>query len=138
MTQELATVSANSVIAESINTLDLSSVEGRVKTLNAINSAMSLDGMEETPLHVVDVVTTPGTMRDRKTGEEYPCQNTYLVTQEGTAYFTQSMGIARSINAICKMFPDMGRADGLECLTMVVHSQVLPNKNTLKTVELVA
>lgn len=138
MNQELATVSNAGVIAETINTLDLSSVEGRVKTLNAINSASSLDGMEETPLNVVDVVTTPGTMRDRKTGDEFPCQNTYLVTKEGAAYFTQSMGIARSINAICKMFPDMGRADGLECLTMVIHSQVLPNKNTLKTVELVA
>lgn len=116
------------------NTLDLATIDGKKSTLNALNSAVSLNDYNDTPLNVVDVITTPGMRKSRVAGvEDTPCQNTYLIDSDGRAYFTQSDGIARSINGILAFFtPDEIHAG----IAMCVRASQLPNGNTIKSLEL--
>lgn len=115
-----------------VNTFDLTSDEGKKKTLNAVNNSISLAKIDDgTVLKVADVITTPGVRKGRNGQPDVSCQNTHLITEDGTAYFSQSDGIARSINMIMSLFPDCGGKDGY--LEMSVISEILPNGNTLKT-----
>lgn len=116
------------------NTLDLATIEGKKATLNALNSAVSLNDFNDTPLTIVDIITTPGVRKSRNAGvADTPCQNTYLIDYEGKAYFTQSDGIARSVNGILAFLT----ADEIHTgIAMCVRSTKLPNGNTIKSLEL--
>lgn len=116
------------------NTLDLATIEGKKATLNALNSAVSLNDFNDTPLTIVDIITTPGVRKSRNAGvADTPCQNTYLIDYEGKAYFTQSDGIARSVNGILAFLT----ADEIHTgIPMCVRSTKLTNGNTIKSLEL--
>jgi hypothetical protein len=114
-----------------INTLDTTSFEGKIKILNALNSAVSLKNTKK-PINVVDVLRMPGVRKSRDGAPDKDCLNTYLISEDGKVYFSQSEGIARSVGYIYALFPDMGKSTEFGHLTLKVIEQELPNGNTIK------
>lgn len=135
MTNEITAVSAAAADTNERfrNTLDLATVEGKKATVNALNNAVSLNDYNDTPLTIVDLITSPGVRKGRNGQADTPCQNTYIIDNEGRAYFTQSDGIARSANAILAMFDVAEIHAGI---AMKVSSAKLANGNTIKSLEL--
>lgn len=134
MTTELTTTTQANANDNYRNTLDLATIEGKKATLNALNSAVSLNDYNDTPLTIVDIITTPGVRKSRNAGiADTPCQNTYLIDYEGKAYFTQSDGIARSVNGILAFLTP---AEIHEGIAMCVRSNKIANGNTIKSLEL--
>ena len=101
--------------------------------INAINNAVSLKDYSEVPLTLTGIITTPGSRKGRSGLPDVPCQNTYLICEDGRAYFSQSDGIARSANMIARFFADV-LADGV---AVKVAETKLDNGNTLKTIEVI-
>lgn len=114
------------------STLADASVENRVKALNAKNNAVPLNEHVGEPLHVVDVITTDGKRSARSNNPETPCVNTYLISEDGTAYYSQSDGVSNNIKDILDLFPDCNKPAGL-IITCV--ERTLPNGNSLKTLK---
>ncbi len=80
-------------------TFDMNDIKNRVRVFNAHNSAKSLKTIADTPINIVDVLAEPG-IRARSGN---PCQNTYLFTDDNLVFFTQSTGIARTVNELVEM-----------------------------------
>lgn len=135
MTQEIATTqtTADNATEQYINTLALDTIEGKKATVNAINNAVSLKDYSEVPLTLTGIITTPGSRKGRSGLPDVPCQNTYLICDDGKAYFSQSDGIARSANMIARFFADV-LADGV---AVKVAETKLDNGNTLKSIEVI-
>lgn len=141
MTEAIVTtaqaIEQQSTIEGYFNTLDLSTYEGKVKTLQATSGAKPLKDHEGEVIPVTDAFTMAGVRKGRNGMPDVPCQNTYIIAaadEQGnvTSYFTQSDGIARDINMIAAMFPDFGKSTSKGHLELVVMSEVLGNGNTLK------
>lgn len=136
MANELANVAAvnGGIKNQFFSTLDLNSVQGKIKVQRAYANADSLNDIpSETILKICDVITTPGIRKGRKGAKDTECQNTYLIDIDGNAYFTQSDGIARDINFIMYIFDDMGKnstEDGY--LKIQILEKKLGNGNTIK------
>ena len=112
-----------------ICTVDISTFEGKMAVMNALNGAQSLsDHMDETLL-VKDIVTTQG-VRSR-TGEE--CVNTHLILADGTALFSQSDGVHRAVRSLVALFTMNGVCDFGDGIAIKCIEQPLRNGNTLKT-----
>lgn len=118
-----------------INTCDLDTLDGKMRSANAINSAVSLNDHVGEVLYIVDVITLPGIRKGRNGQDDTPCQNTYLIDAEGIAYFSQSDGVKRSINTTLSIFKKCDAGKGY--LPLVCKSDVLPNGNTIKTLVVV-
>lgn len=122
--------------ASYINTIDLAaSTENKVKVANAVNAAVSLNGHEGEVLHVSGVITMPGVRRGRNGAPDTECTNVYLVCDTGEVFFTQSSGVARSVNFIVALFPDCDAGSGY--IPVICKEQQMPNGNSLKTLEIV-
>lgn len=121
-----------------INTVELDAT-GKKTVANAINNAVSLADFEGVEIKVCNVLTMPGVRKSRqKDIPDTMCQNTYLVDVDGNAYFSQSDGVARSINGIMSIFPDFPRdTENGEFAPMALVSKTLANGNTIKTIKLV-
>lgn len=78
------------------STIDLSLPINRIKVFNAHNSSISLKDVGETPFNIVGVMTEEGERANSKN----PCQNTYIFTDDDTVLFSQSNGIAKTINEL--------------------------------------
>lgn len=92
-----------------ICTIDNSTFEGKRAIVNARNSALSLNGIGDTPITVIGAYTAPG-LRSQN-GQK--CVNVYLFAKDGKTYFSQSQGIYRSVLDIYDMFPDFNAPDGI-------------------------
>lgn len=92
-----------------ICTIDNSTFEGKRAIVNARNSALSLNGIGDTPITVIGVYTAPGVRSQN--GQK--CVNVYLFAKDGKTYFSQSLGIYRSVLDIYDMFPDFNAPDGI-------------------------
>ena len=116
-----------------ICTLDTSNIKGKMQLANALNGAVSAKDVSNTTLRVTDIVTIQGARA--RTGEA--CTNTYLITEDGTVYFSQSDGIARSVKVLVALFtdPSTGRFTNPveQGIGLMIKEQTLPNGNTLKT-----
>lgn len=112
------------------STLSDASVENRVKALNAKNNAVALNDHVGEKLHIVDIIVTPGKRSARSNNPEQPCTNTYLMGKDGTAYYSQSDGVANNIRDIIELFPDCNKPAGL---IVTCYTRELPNGNSLKT-----
>ena len=136
MANELANMAnVNSGIQNQfVSTLDMDSVQGKIKVQRAFANADSLNDIpKDTILNICDVIITPGIRKGRKGSPDTECQNTYLIDIDGHAYFTQSDGIARDINFIMYIFDDMGKNSTEEgYLKIQIVSKTLPNGNTIK------
>lgn len=80
-------------------TFDNQDPKNRVKIFNAHNSAVSLTSVGEKPFKIVDVLAEVGT----RARSNSVCQNTYLFTDDGNVFFTQSNGIAKTTNELVEM-----------------------------------
>lgn len=118
-----------------INTCDLDTLDGKMRSANAINSAVSLNDHVGEVLRIVDVITMPGVRKGRNGQADTPCQNTYLIDADGVTYFSQSDGVKRSINTTLSIFKKCDAGKGY--LPLVCKSDFLPNGNTIKTLVLV-
>ena len=116
-----------------ICTLDITTIEGKMQLATALNGATTMRDKVGEPLRVVNVVTAPG--ERSRTGEE--CINTYLFCEDGSVYFSQSEGVARSVKVLVALFTD-GETGEFNPASMgigfEVREQELQNGNTLKTV----
>lgn len=92
-----------------ICTIDNSTFEGKRAIVNARNSALSLNGIGDTPITVIGAYTAPGVRSQN--GQK--CANVYLFAKDGKTYFSQSRGIYRSVLDIYDMFPDFNAPDGI-------------------------
>ena len=143
MTNEIEKVETSDEVAEigSVDTGALivstfgASVDEAKEAYNAVNGAGYLhEGLMDTPIKVKHVLLERGERRSRETGELVACVNSYIVTDEGKAYFTQSSGIARGLASIARLVPDFRDANG-EPISIAIHSKKLNNGNVMKVVE---
>lgn len=117
-----------------INTFDLTTNEGKMKVMNAINNSVPLKDYMGVELHIVDCVTMPGIRKGRNGMPDTECKNVHLIDKDGVSYFSQSDGVSRAVQMFAAMWPDFGKTsmpDG--CLKISCIAQELPNGNTLKT-----
>ena len=112
-----------------ICTVDITTFEGKLDVMNALNGSTSLADRVNETLMVKNIVTTQG-VRSR-TGEE--CINTHLLLDDGTALFSQSDGVARSAQVLVALFTINGVCDFGDGIAIKCVEQKLPNGNTLKT-----
>ena len=90
-------------------TIDDSTFEGKRAIVNARNTALSLNGIGNTPITVIGAYTVPGVRSQN--GQK--CANVYLFASDGKTYFSQSQGIYRSLLDIYDMFPDFNAPNGI-------------------------
>ena len=112
-----------------ICTFDLSDKRNKLIVAKALNAATSLKDVNE-PFVIKGIVTTPGTRSQSGSS----CTNTYLIRDDGSAYFSQSDGIARSAGYIVGLFTADEIADGIK---VFVNSISLDGGRTLKTLDFI-
>lgn len=121
-------------MAENINTFDLTTNEGKMKAINAMNNSVPLKDYVNTDLHICDCVTMEGVRKGRNGMPDTACTNVYLVDVDGVSYFSQSDGVARAIKMFATMWGDFGKTTTEEgYLNIKCVEQELSNGNTLKT-----
>lgn len=86
-------------VPEEYATFDTQAPENRIKMFNAHNASASLNQIGDEHFKIVDVMAERG----ERTNSKNPCQNTYIFTDDGRVLFTQSNGIAKTINEIVVM-----------------------------------
>ena len=119
-----------------INTCDLDTLDGKMRSANAIMVLEHGEIIERGEvLRVVDVITMPGIRKGRNGQADTPCQNTYLIDEDGITYFSQSDGVKRSINTTMSIFKTCDAGKGY--LPLACKADVLPNGNTIKTLVIV-
>lgn len=141
MANEIMNVNGNNELATSENTanfeipkgfictVDVSTIEGKLDVMNALNGSTSLAEHEGETLLLKNVVTTQGTRS--RTGEL--CTNTHLILADGTTLFSQSDGVKRSVEVLVALFTVNGVCDFGDGIPVKLVSQQLNNGNTLKT-----
>lgn len=119
---------------EWINTLSNKSDDGvKLLSVDAVNDALPLGEYIGETIQLCDVITKQGTRYSKYTGTESACQDTYLFDTDGTCYYTQSDGVATSINMLVSVFPDLTYKDQ-DYIEVEVCRKQLRNGNTLMTV----
>lgn len=139
MSEELATYenTNNATDYRYLCTIDMNSEDGQIAVYNALSNARALSEYMDVPLDIVDVLQEPGVRKSRQVGvNDAPCVNTYIVTADGTAYFTQSDGIARCIGRLLTIFKHGFRATSKGCVRAKCVSETLRNGNTIKSLVL--
>lgn len=116
-----------------VNTFDISTEEGKQSVLKAYNAAEPLNNHVGEVIKVCDVITMPGVRKGRNGMPDMECQNTYLIDVDGKAYFSQSDGVARSLQMFLALYPDMGKNSAKGCVELSCIEQPMNNGNTLKT-----
>lgn len=111
-------------------TVDTSTMEGKLRVMNALNGSTSLSEHMNETLCVKDIVTTQGTRS--RTGEQ--CINTHLLLTNGETLFSQSDGVARAIGVLVALFTINGHCDFGDGVNVQCIEQKLNNGNTLKTI----
>ena len=141
MAEEIMDVNENNALATSENTadfeiprgcictVDITTMDGKLDVMNALNGSTSLSEHEGETLMVKNIVTTAG-VRSR-TGEA--CTNTHLILADGTTLFSQSDGVKRSVEVLVALFTVNGVCDFGDGIALKLVSQKLNNGNTLKT-----
>lgn len=104
---------------------------------NAANSAKSLNAAMEDGIdvfNVIGIMTEPGVRKSRDAnGVDTPCTNTTLVCEDGNAYFTQSEGIRKSADTLCKL----GVFEYGEAVTLSVDVTKTGSGNTIKSLRMI-
>ena len=111
-----------------ICTLDMTTNEGKVKVATALNGCEPLKNYVNKVIELAGIITTPG---KRSVSGNY-CTNNYLVLADGKVLFSQSDGVARSLNVITALWGanlQAGETVKVKCI-----EQTLSNGNTLKSV----
>lgn len=112
-----------------ICTVDITTMEGKLDVMNALNGSTPLAEHMNEPLLVKNIVTTQG--ERSRTGEV--CTNTHLILADGTTLFSQSDGVKRSVEVLVALFTENGVCDFGDGISIQCIEQKLNNGNTLKT-----
>lgn len=112
-----------------ICTVDVTTMDGKLDVMNALNGSTSLSEHMNETLMVKNIVTTAG-VRSR-TGET--CTNTHLLLSDGTTLFSQSDGVKRAAEVLVALFTSNGVCDFGDGIAIKCIEQKLNNGNTLKT-----
>lgn len=118
--------------AQLICTVDANDNKGKTTIYNAINNAEPLNNHMNEDLQICDCITEQGVRRGRNGMPDAPCINTYLIDVDGTAYFSQSDGVARSVYTLATLWPDFGKNDDAGYLVLRCVEKPLQNGNTVK------
>ena len=104
MSEEITKAESNTNTAIT-STLNPTTSEDAAKLANAMNASLSLADLgESAEIDVCDIIVTPGKRESREhPGEFLDCENTYIIGSDGTSYFSQSTGIARSCKVLATM-----------------------------------
>lgn len=103
------------------------------KSLNAAIEAIEANG-KEAVFNVIGIMTEPGVRRSRDAnGADTPCTNTTLVCEDGNAYFTQSEGIRKSADTLCKL----GVFESGEAVALSVDVTKTGSGNTIKSLRMI-
>lgn len=104
---------------------------------NAANSAKSLNAAMEDGVdvfNVIGIMTEPGVRKSRDVnGVDTPCTNTTLVCEDGSAYFTQSEGIRKSADTLCKL----GVFESGEVVALSIDVIKTGSGNTIKSLRMI-
>lgn len=122
MANALSTTSNNDLIM----TVSVDTIEGKLAVANAISAASPLKDMTD-EFFITDIIQTKG--ERAQSGED--CINTYLITSDGEALFSQSDGVARSAALIASLF-EGNFGEGVKTRTV---EQKLDNGRTLRTLK---
>lgn len=104
---------------------------------NAANSAKSLNAAMEDGIdvfNVIGIMAEPGVRRSRDANApDMPCTNITLVCEDGNAYFTQSEGIRKSADTLCKL----GVFESGEAVALSVDVTKTGSGNTIKSLRMI-
>lgn len=115
------------------STIDMNIPQNRIKLFNAHNSATSLKDIGETPFNIVGVMAEEG----ERSNSKNPCQNTYIFTDDGTVLFSQSNGIAKTINELVALIDGKFAENTTNgYVTARVKSSDIGGNRTYKNIEL--
>lgn len=128
-------VKTNTFMPMHYATFDLDNIKNRVQVFNAHNSARSLKTIGDTPINIVNVLAEPGSRA--RSGNL--CQNTYLFTDDNLVFFTQSSGIARTVNELVEMVQgDFAKNTTNGYVTVQMVESKLSGDRTYKQFQLIA
>lgn len=144
MENEIQAVQSNAVATT--DTVEFNPVQGYICTFDmtddtekaiavkCYNDAEPLSQHVGEIIKLANVLTAPGVRKSRIAGvDDQQCQNTYLVDVEGRAYFSQSDGVARSINMLVSAFPELDyKNQGY--IEVTCAEKQLSNGNTMKSI----
>lgn len=117
-----------------ICTFDMTDDTEKAMAIKVYNDAQPLSQHVGEVIKLVNVLTAPGVRKSRIAGvDDQECQNTYLVDVDGNAYFSQSDGVARSVNMLVSAFPELDYK-GQGYIEVVCTEKQLSNGNTMKTI----
>ena len=122
-------------IIDSVPGLD--TFEGKKRAFNAVNGAISLNDFEGKSIKVVGILQTKGYRVSLETGDNIPCCDSVLIGADGVGYFSKSDGIARSAQAIIRMFGNCSAWDN-GVIEVKVEERALKNGRNLKLLQLVS
>lgn len=105
----------------------------KIQVVNAFNDAVSLNDHMGELIKLANIIQTSGIRKGRNGMPDTECVNTYLVDVDGNAYFSQSDGVAKSVNMIAEAFTDLSQNP----ITVACTDNVLPNGNTIKRITIV-
>ena len=132
-------VAANGeVVYQASNYSTIKPTKENIKIIaNAANSAKSLNAAMEDGIdvfNVIGIMTEPGVRKSRDAnGVDTPCTNTTLVCEDGNAYFTQSEGIRKSADTLCKF----GVFEYGEAVALSVDVIKTGSGNTIKSLRMI-
>jgi len=115
-----------------LNTIDLTTFEGRQTSYNAINNAVKL--ADDTPIEVHDVIIRQFVRKDDD-GNPVVRAAVVFITPEGKAYYSASTGVVRSVREMLDGAM-LGLPDGWpdHKLTMAISATALAGGKTLKKI----
>lgn len=106
----------------------------KIQVINAFNDAVSLNDHMGEVIELANVIQTSGVRKGRNGMPDTECVNTYLVASNGQAYFSQSDGVAKSVNMIVQAFDDLSANP----VPVACTEQQLSNGNTIKRITIVS
>ena len=131
MSNEIATTnnSVNVYDVAAYSTIANDSVDSGLKLAAMLNAAVSLNGHENQEFVLVDVLFKPGVRKGRNGMPDMECTDVYMLTYDGEVFFSQSMGVARSVRNLLAMVPSLNKPEGVR---VRLETSTTQNGNTIK------
>lgn len=114
-------------------TIDMDSDDDKMAFVKGYNSATPLSENVGVVINLKDVVCVNGIRKGRNGMPDTPCVNTYMMSDDGQTYYSQSDGVARSVMSLVAMFPTL-TYEGRDYIPVVCEEKQLSNGNTLKSI----
>lgn len=118
-------------------TVNTNDERGKRVVYNALSNAAPLSAEMGKPIMCRDIMIQPGKRRNRDTGDYEECVNVYIIDVNGNAFFSQSVGVLRSVTDLLTLYPG-GFSDCKDgCIVLKCVERKLMNGNTIKALVMV-